>query len=345
MENFINKNVLLTGISGFLGSHTAIALLNKGYRVIGTLRDMNRAESIREVIAQHTPHADRLQFAEAELLDAEVWKSLTKGVDYVVHVASPFPRELPKDENELIVPAKQGTLHVLEAAAANGVKRVVLVSSIAAVVYGKKETELAKVFTEKDWTDVTNLQDTEPYFRSKTLAEKAAWDFVERTGRGMELVSILPGAMLGPVLENDYGTSANIVVKILAGKMPAMPHIGFEIVDVRAVAELLVLSMEAPHADGQRFMATAGPMTMKEIAATLKHHYPNRKISTREMPNFLAKLLSVFEPSLKPVLLDLGKTRKVRGDRAVKELGWNPGSPSDAIISCAKSVLDLKIVQ
>lgn len=339
-----NKEVLLTGVSGFLGSHTAIELLNRGYKVTGTLRDLKRADSLRSIISKHTDNIDNLSFFQAELLDKEVWKEASMNKDYVIHAASPFPRELPKDENDLIIPAKEGTLNVLNAAKANNVKRVILVSSISTVVYGKTKAEMDQVFTEENWTDITNKTDTKPYIRSKTIAEKAAWDFMEREGAGMEMVSILPGAMLGPVLEEDFGTSANIVIKILDGKMPAMPKIAFEIVDVRSVAQLLVDVIEKEHAAGNRFMASSGHMTMKQLANVLKLNYKDKKIKNFEMPNFLSRFIALFEPSLKPILLDLGITRKIDASKAKRVLGWKPISKEDAILDCAESVLNIGII-
>ena len=339
-----NKEVLLTGVSGFLGSHTAIELLNRGYKVTGTLRDLKRADSLRSIISKHTDNIHNLSFFQAELLDKEVWKEASMNKDYVIHAASPFPRELPKDENDLIIPAKEGTLNVLTAAKANNVKRVILVSSISTVVYGKTKAEMDQVFTEENWTDITNKTDTKPYIRSKTIAEKAAWDFMEREGAGMEMVSILPGAMLGPVLEEDFGTSANIVIKILDGKMPAMPKIAFEIVDVRSVAQLLVDAIEKKHAAGNRFMASSGHMTMKKLANVLKLNYPDKKIKNYEMPNFLSRFIALFEPSLKPILLDLGITRKIDASKAKRVLGWKPITKEDAILDCAKSILNIGII-
>lgn len=342
----MNKSkVLLTGVTGFLGSHTAIELLNRGYQVTGSLRDMKRADAIQHVIAKHTQSINNLSFVQADLLDKGAWLKACKNQDFVIHAASPFPRELPKDEHELIIPAKEGTLNVLQAAKHNHVKRVVLVSSISTVVYGKQTDEMDRVFTEEHWTDESNKQDTAPYMRSKTIAEKAAWNFIKEEGKGMELVSILPGAMLGPVLEEDYGTSANIIVKILSGSMPAMPKIGFEIVDVRSVAKLLVDAMELENAAGNRYMASEGHMSMKELAEVLKTHFPDRKISTANLPNFLARIMSIFEPALKPVLLDLGLKRKVDASKAKRELGWKGHSMEKAILDCANSVIELGIVK
>ncbi|MBZ4192611.1 SDR family oxidoreductase [Niabella beijingensis] len=340
-----NKRILLTGITGFLGAHTAIRLLNKGYAVVGTLRNSERINSIREVIGRHTANSSRLSFAEADLNDGAIWPRLTKNIDYVQHIASPFPRTLPKHESDLLLPAKEGTLHILKAAAANNVKRVVMVSSLAAVIYGKSKSDLDKVFNEKDWTDETCKKDTTPYIRSKAITEKAAWDFIRQNNSGLELTTILPGAILGSVLESDFGTSANIVIKILDGSSPALPKIGFDIVDVRSVADLLIKAMEMPQAAGKRYIASSGYLTFKEIAFILKREYPGRKIATAELPNFATRLFSIVETSLKPILMDLGVKRKTDISKAEKELGWYPLSPQEAVTTCAKSVFDNGIVK
>lgn len=340
-----NKSVLLTGITGFLGSHTAIQLLNKGYELVGTLRSKDRIDSIRKIIGKHTANINNLTFAEADLNDANIWLQLTKNIDYVQHIASPFPRALPKHENDLILPAKEGTLNILKAAAANNVKRVVMVSSLAAVVYGKTKNELNKVFNENDWTDETNKKDTTPYFRSKAIAEKAAWEFMKQNNSGLELTTVLPGAILGTVLEEDFGTSANIVIKILDGSSPALPKIGFDIVDVRSVADLLIKAMEVPQAAGKRYIASSAYLTFKEIALILKQHYPNRKIPTSELPNFAVKLFSNFDASLKPILIELGIKRKTDISKAVKDLQWQPLPAQEAVIACAKSVFDNGILK
>ncbi len=337
--------VLLTGVTGFLGSHTTIQLLEKGYEVTGTLRDMKRAEAIRKMVAAHTDHAGNLHFEEADLTDRTVWEKLTKDVQYVQHIASPFPRTLPKKEEELVRPAVDGTLHVLKAAVKNGVKRVVLTSSSGAIMYGKKKEERHKTFDEKDWTDTGNVKDSTPYFRSKTLAEKAAWDFIEGQDPETELSTVCPGAILGPVLENDFGTSANIVIKIMDGSTPAVPNIGFDMVDVRSVAALLIKVMESPKAANQRYVGSAGFMRFKEVAQILKQAYPERKIPTTSLPNFAVRLFSRLDPSLKPILIDLGTARKLSNAKARKELNWEPLPNKEAILSCAQSVLDLGLVK
>jgi dihydroflavonol-4-reductase len=338
-----NRKVLVTGVTGFLGSHTAIQLLNKGYEVIGTVRAKNRIDSIKEVIVDHTDQVHKLTFAVADLSDKGVWNELTQAVDFVQHVASPFPRELPKHEDELIIPAKYGALNILEAAATNHVKRVVMTSSLAAVAYGKSTDELNQVFNENNWTDINRKKDITPYLKSKTIAEKAAWNFIRNNPTDLELVTVCPGAILGPVLEKDFGTSANIVISLLNGSYPALPKIGFDVVDVRSVADLLIRAMEMPQAAGNRYIAASEYLTMKDVSDFLKEHYPKRKIPTSEFPNFVSKVIAMFRPELKPVLLEMVR-RKTDLTKAIKELQWQPLSAREAVLSCADSVLAHKII-
>ena len=341
----MKEKVLLTGISGFLGSHTAIQLLEKGYYVTGTLRDMKRAEEIRQIIAGKTGNIENLTFAEADLSDEKVWLGLSKGIEFIQHIASPLPRTLPKHEDELIVPAKAGVLNILKAAAANKVKRVVLTSSSAAVLYGKERGKESGTFDETNWTDINNLKDTTPYFRSKTIAELAAWDFIKKDNSGLELVTVLPGGILGPVLENDFGTSANIVLKLLDGSIPALANIGFDVVDVRSVANLLILAMENKAAVNERFIGSAGYLHLKDIAIILKKRYPERKIPQITLPNILTRLFALFDKTLQPVLLDLGTERKSNTQKARELLNWQPIDNKDAVISCAESLIRLGLVK
>ncbi|MEM1357553.1 MAG: NAD-dependent epimerase/dehydratase family protein, partial [Bacteroidota bacterium] len=170
-----SATILITGVTGFIGSHLAVLALQKGYKVIGSMRKLTRADSIRAAISKQAT-TDNLRFVEAELMDANAWDIATRGVDYVLHVASPFPTTLPKNDDEVVIPAREGVLNVLRAASSNGVKRVVLTSSSGAAMYGNRRQG---TFTEEDWTNVNNLKDTSPYFRSKTIAEQAAWDFIK----------------------------------------------------------------------------------------------------------------------------------------------------------------------
>ncbi len=339
------KKVLLTGISGFLGSHTAIQLLEKGYEVKGTLRNLERAGSIKDIIAKYTGYVDNLSFVQADLNESAIWADLTRGMDYVQHIASPFPRELPRHENDLILPAKEGILNILKAASENKVKRVVLTSSGAAVVYGKTKKQLENIMDESIWTDTNYKQDLLPYFKSKTIAEATAWEFMKKNPSDMEFSAVLPGAILGPVLEKDYGTSANIVIKLMDGSMPAVPKIGFEVIDVRSVADALIKVMEIPSAANNRYLLSSGFLMMKDIAQILKKVYPQRKIPTGELPNFIVKLFSKLDASLQPVIIDLGVKRRVSTNKARKELNWQPISSEDAVLSCARSIIEQEIIK
>lgn len=340
-----NKKVLLTGITGFVGSHTAIQLLEKGYRVTGTLRTMKRAESIKRTVAQHTSYADHLNFVEADITDEKMWKKLMIGVDYVQHIASPFPKIMPRNENDLIIPARDGNINILSAAAECKVKRVVITSSGAAVQYGQAPEQRRKVFDETDWTDLNRKNDLTPYFKSKTIAEKAAWDFIQNDHSGLELTVVCPGLILGPLLEEDFSASANVVIKILDGSMPAVPQIGWEIVDVRSIASLLILSMEQPQAAGQRYIGSTAYLTFNDMAGILKKAYPAMKIPSRKLPNFMVRILSLFDATLKPVLLDLGTERKMDHSKAVNDLGWKPIKPEETVLSSAASIFQLGIVK
>lgn len=335
--------ILLTGVSGFLGSHTAIQLLEKGYEVVGTLRNSGRADSIKAAIGRHTKNTEQLSFVEADLLDEKIWYDLTHDIDFVQHIASPFPRTLPKHEKELIRPAKYGTLNVLKAASANNVKRVVVTSSMGAITYGREKNERSGTYDESSWTDFLNIKDSTAYFRSKTIAEKSAWNFMQKNGSAMELATVCPGAILGPVLEKDFGTSANLVIKILDGSSPALPDIGFDVVDVRSVADLLIRCMEMPEAANKRFVGAAGFMKFKDIALILKEEYPGKKIPLKILPNFMVRFFSNFDKSLQPILIDLGVERKADSSKARKLLKWKPLSNREAVISCAKSIMELEL--
>lgn len=232
--------VLLTGVSGFLGSHTAIQLLEKGYQVVGTLRDIGRANDMRAIIGQYTNNISQLEFAEADLANTAVWDELVDGVDFVQHIASPFPHGEPTHEADVILPAKEGTLAILQAASKHQIKRVVLTSATGASFYGKPKGQQSGVFDETVWTDETNRADTTAYYRSKTIAKKAAWAFMAQDTSGLELTTVSPGALLGPVWEKDYGHTPEIILNMLKGSVPALPKVGFDLVDVRSAADLLL---------------------------------------------------------------------------------------------------------
>lgn len=344
-SNMEMKKVLLTGVTGFLGSHTTIQLLEKDYQVVGTLRNMTRAEDIKATIAKHTSKIANLSFVEADLNDTSIWEEIVQNVDYVMHIASPFPTKLPKNDAEIVRPAKEGTLAILRAAAKNGVKRIVITSSSGAIVYGKAKAQRAGTYNEEDWTDETNIADSTPYFRSKTIAEKAAWEFIKQDNSGLELATICPGAIQGPVLSKDFSASNNVIIKAMDGSVPALPDIGFDMVDVRSVADLHIRAMEMDAAKNQRFVGSNGFLSFKDVADILREAYPNRKLPKTVLPHFAVRLFSNFDSTLKPILNDLGIERKVDNSKAKNLLGWQPIPVKEAVLACAASVLEQGIVK
>lgn len=330
--------VLVTGASGFIASHCIISLLNQGYRVIGTVRSLQRTQSINDTLRPHTEHLDQLSFIEADLEQSTPWAAAVQNVDYVLHVASPLPRVMPKDPQELIKPARDGAIRVLKAACEAGVKRVVMTASTASIVYGRGN--INRPFTEQDWSDAQH-KDNSAYTISKTLAERAAWEFMESQNSNTELVTINPGAVLGPVLEQDYGTSAEIVYKLMKGDFPGNPQLGFPLVDVRDIADLHIKAMTSDKAAGQRFLAANDFMWMGDIAQVLRDHVPQyaNKIPSRNLPNWLMRLVSFFDPVVKGVTFELGIRRECDTSKAKTLLGWQPRDNHTAIKATADSLI------
>lgn len=336
--------VLVTGASGFIATHCIIQLLEKGYDVRGTLRSMNRAESIREIIAQHSPRASELEFAEADLTNDDGWAEAAAGCTYMLHVASPFPLEQPKTDDELVIPAREGALRALRAARDAGVKRVVLTSSIAAIAYGHDKRP-DRPFNEEDWSNPKGASNT-PYTRSKTLAEMAAWDFMKTETPGFELSVVNPGAVLGPVLENDIGTSPEVVFQLMTGKLPGLPRFGFPVVDVRDVASCHILAMEVPEAAGERFACTEKFLWLEDMSKILKETFPehSKKVPTGKLPNWLVRVLISLGAAPNALRAELGRSRDTSNEKAKRILGWQPRSAEEAVKATAQSLIDLKLV-
>lgn len=337
------ETVLVTGGSGFVGAHCILRLLQDGHRVRTTVRSMSREGDVRAMLAQGgVPPDGDVTFAAADLTSDDGWPGAVAGCDYVLHVASPFPLGVPKHEDELIVPAREGALRVLRAARAAGVKRVVLTSSFAAIGYGHPPRSTP--FTEDDWTDVS--ADVGAYTKSKTLAERAAWDFVAEGG-GPELAVVNPVGIFGPVLAADYSTSIELVSRLMKGKMPGLPPLSYSAVDVRDVADLHVRAMTDPAAAGERFLAVVGgPMKVAEMAAVLKERLGERasKVPTRELPAWLVRLAAFTDPALKLVVPELNKSKSASGEKARRLLGWAPRSREDSIVATAESLIELGLV-
>jgi nucleoside-diphosphate-sugar epimerase len=331
------ETVLVTGGSGFIGSHCILDLQAAGYGVRTTVRTPDREATVRELLGAGS--AEALTFATADLTGDSGWADAVSGCDFVLHVASPFPLGPPKHEDELIVPAREGALRVLRAARDAGVKRVVLTSSFAAVGYGQDPP--GRPFTEEDWTN-PDAAGVSAYVKSKTLAERAAWEFVEREGNGLELAVVNPVGVFGPVLGSDYSTSVQLVKRLLDGEVPGIPRVSYGIVDVRDVASLHRLAMEQPAGAGERFLAVAGEfMTVAELAALLRERLGDaaKKVPTRVLPNWVVRLVSVFDSSVKQVVPELGKEKQASNEKAKRLLGWAPRPNDEAVIATAESLL------
>ncbi len=339
--------VLVTGGTGFVGAHCLIQLLAAGHETRATVRDLARESDVRAMLRQGGAGevGERLTLFRADLNADAGWAEATDGCDFVLHVASPFPSTVPKDENELVGPARDGALRVLGAARNAGVKRVVLTSSFAAIGYGSKDRTTP--FTEEDWT---NLEDpsVQPYQRSKTIAERAAWDFIAREGGGLELAVVNPVGVLGPVLGPDYSTSILMVQRMLQGAVPGCPDLWFGAVDVRDVADLHLKAMTDPAACGERFLATSGDFfIVRQMARILKEELgpAAKRVSTRVLPDWLVRGVALFNPEIRGLLPELGKHKNASNDKARRLLNWSPRSPRDAVLATARSLLELGLLK
>lgn len=341
--------VLVTGGSGFVGAHCILALLERGYRVRTTVRSAARESTVRDQLrtgGAERAAIDGVEFAVADLESDAGWDAAVAGATYVLHVASPFPAAAPKHEDELIVPAREGALRVLRAARADGgVRRVVLTSSFAAIGYGHEG--VTRPFTEEDWTDVRG-RDVSAYAKSKTLAERAAWDFVRSGDGGPELATVNPVAVLGPVLGPDRSTSIQLVQRLLDGDMPGCPQLSYGIVDVRDVADLHLRAMTDPAAAGERFLAVAGEhATVRDVAVVLKTRLgPDaRRVPTRVLPNWVVGLVGRFDRSVRQIVPELGRTKSSSNEKARRVLGWQPRTNEDAILATASSLRELGLLK
>jgi nucleoside-diphosphate-sugar epimerase len=340
------STVLVTGGSGFIGAHCILQLLAAGHHVRTTVRSLKREADVRAMLrAGGAEPGDRVSFFAADLENDAGWAQAIAGCEYVLHVASPFPQTVPRYENELIVPAREGTLRVLRAARDAGVRRVVLTSSFAAIGYGQEPQD--RPFDETNWTD-PNGPDVQPYAKSKTLAERAAWDFIAREGRGLELAVVNPVGVFGPVLGPDYSTSILLVQRLMVGAMPGCPKLYFGLVDVRDVADLHVRAMTHPAGKGERFLAVAGDfVSIVDIGKVLKSRLgaAARRVPTRQLPNWVVRLASLRDPAVKQILPELGKRKNATNEKARRILGWAPRSNEEAIVATAESLLRLGLLK
>jgi dihydroflavonol-4-reductase len=322
-----------------------LQLLDAGYAVRTSIRSLDREPAVREVLAKAGgKHMDRLSFVAANLLSDDGWADAVKGCTYVLHVASPFPSAQPKNEDDVIIPAREGALRVLRAARDAKVKRVVLTSSFAAVGYSAPPE--GRPFDETDWTNPND--NVTPYVKSKTLAERVAWDFIQKEGGSLELAVINPVGILGPVLDKDVSTSVELAMRLLNGDMPGLPQISFGIVDVRDVASAHLLAMTNPKAAGERFLAIAGPaMSIPAVAELLRDRLGEaaKNVPTRVLPSWFVKAMAVIMPPLRENVPQLGKVKQASNAKAKKVLGWKPRSNEEAILATAHSLIDLGLLK
>ena len=330
--------VLVTGGSGYVAGYCIAQLLNDGWRVRTTVRSSAKSKAVRASIGNIASKTAEIEFVEADLNSDAGWRQAVGGAQYALHVASPVPVTDPKNDDELVRPARDGTLRILKAARDAGVKRVAMTSSISAIIYGRGVRE--EPFTEEDWTDETNRGDTSPYDRAKTIAEHAAWAWLAAEGGGLELVAVNPGLVLGPVLGSDFSASIEPIKKLLDGSIPVLPRFGFNVVDVRDIARLHVLAMTTPEAAGQRFIGSGDFYWMSDLAKMLRQGLGDRakKVPSVPVPDFVARMAALFDPIVRGQLYQLGKKRPVSSKKAERVLGWAPRPATETVLDTARSL-------
>jgi dihydroflavonol-4-reductase len=346
----MTDRVLVTGATGFIAQHCMLQLLEAGYEVRGTARSTNRRTDVVAILSPHLSDAaasrlESLEVVAADLTGDSGWRAATEGCRYVMHVASPLPRGAARDENELIVPARDGTLRVLCAAHDADVERVVLTSSLSAIVYGN---DSSRRFTEADWSNLDGER-IGAYDKSKTIAERAAWEYMASIhgASSMELTVVNPGLVLGPLLSSDWGTSGEMVKRILEHKVPAIPNINFSTVDVRDVASAHVAAMVTPAAAGQRFICAEATHSMMEIALILKERYGERgfKVPTGRLPSVAVRFMAVFDRTVRLALNDLDTSQNVDNSKLRTELKWRPRDLVEMTTSMADSMIEYGVVR
>ena len=323
--------VLVTGGTGHLGGHTIARLLADGHRVRTTVRDLARAAEVRAMAGP-----GELEVVAADLGADAGWAEAAEGVDYVLHVASPFPPASPEDDDEVIRPARDGAVRVLAAAREAGVRRVVLTSSFAAVGYSA--TPRAE-YTEADWTDPADPNSA--YVRSKVVAERAAWEQVRSAG-GPELAVINPTGIFGPVLGGRPSSSVALVRAMLDGEMPVVPPLYFGVADVRDVADLHVRAMTHPRAAGERFLAASGKaisfLEMARILAETVGGLPPRELTAEEV-----RAAAETDPAMREAAGRLGRVPVIRTDKARTVLGWRSRPVEETVADTARSLLAARV--
>jgi len=335
----MSKKVLVTGASGFIAQQLILDLLEAGHDVRGTIRSLTSSDKVRRTLAEHHPRGAEIKLVAADLEADDGWDAAVSGVDVIHHVASPFPLATPKDPMELIRPARDGALRMLRAANQAGVSRVILTSSCAAICYGYSRGGQPALCTETDWTDDNDLEDTTPYVRSKTIAERAAWDFAKAFD--MQLTTINPVAVFGPIRSADVRTSVGIVGQMLRGEFPALPQAGIQIVDVRDVAAAHIAAMDRDETIGERYILADAFFTLREVAELLREALPqyDAKLTKRDMPDFVARLIALLSADMKTITKEIGKRRVADGSKVTSILGRELTPARDALLASAETLI------
>ena len=332
------ETVLVTGGSGYIGGRCVVALLDQGYTVRATIRDLAREGAVRAALATATAANDRLGIFAANLTRDEGWDAAADGCDYMLHVASPLGVPMPKDPNDLIVPARDGARRAITSAIKAGVKRVVMTSSVSATspAHGAPDG----VSDETTWTDAADPR-TDAYAKSKTIAERAAWDLIASSGGQTTLATVNPALVIGPVMSGDFSESVQIVQRLLTGKVPGVPRLGFNIVDVRDVADLHLRAMTSPAAAGERFIASGDFAWMMDLAHILRDGLGDagKKVPTRAAPDFVVRLAALFDRDLTAVTGSLGLRHEFTSAKAERLLGWKARPMRETVLDCARSLI------
>ena len=340
----MSGKVLLTGISGWIAKHTAIELLNKGYEVLGTVRNKDLIDQTKETIKKHAP-IEKLSFIELNLLKDEGWNKAAEGCKYIFHIASPFPMKVSKDRELLLPVAVDGTLRVLNAGINAGVEQIIKTSSIVAM-FRKPNRSNPYTFGENDWTDENWIEGVNDYFLSKTKAEKAAWKLMESKGLKSKLTTINPGGVFGDALDKKGGTSIEYVRQFLKGKFPGAPKFAVLISDVKDIAKAHVACIGNNKVGGRRLIVGKEVKKLVELSQLMAEAMPEyaKKLPKKELPNFMVKLISYIDSSAKMMIPDLGILMQTDTSYAEELLGFKFKPAKDCITENAKSVVQLGLV-